>query len=113
MQLEEQINRIKRRMDVARKQAKADLVIRNAKLVNVFLKSVQPRDVAVADGIVAGVYPAGEGPEAEREVDAKGKYLIPGLIDAHTPVSYTHLPATIHSTPTIPMRPKTTDIFPT
>ena len=93
MQLEEQINRIKRRMDVARKQAKADLVIRNAKLVNVFLKSVQPRDVAVADGIVAGVYPAGEGPEAEREVDAKGKYLIPGLIDAHTHVEMAYVSA--------------------
>lgn len=37
MQLEAQIAKIKRRMDVAHKQAKADLVIRNANLVNVFL----------------------------------------------------------------------------
>ena len=93
MQLEAQIAKIKRRMDVAHKQAKADLVIRNANLVNVFLKSVALRDVAISDGVVAGIFPAGEGPEAERLVDAQGRYLIPGLIDAHTHVEMAYVSA--------------------
>ena len=93
MQLEAQIAKIKRRMDVAHKQAKADLVIRNANLVNVFLKSVALRDVAISDGVVAGIFPAGEGPEAEKLVDAQGRYLIPGLIDAHTHVEMAYVSA--------------------
>lgn len=95
MQLEEKIAVMKRRMDVAHKLAKADLVIQNANVVNVFLKKTELRDVAVCDGIVAGLFPAGEGPQAEKTVDAQGKYLLPGLIDAHTHVEMAYAsPAT-------------------
>ena len=30
-------------------------------------------------------------PKAENYIDATGKYVLPGLIDCHVPVSYTHL----------------------
>ncbi len=93
MHLEEQMKKISRRMDVARKRGKADLTIRNARLVNVFLRTEELSDVAVCDGIVAGTYPAGEGPEAEREIDAAGLYMIPGLIDAHTHVEMAYVSA--------------------
>lgn len=93
MQLEKQMKQIARRMDVARKTAKADLTVRNARVVNVFLREVQLQDVAVADGIIAGVYPAGEGPAAEKEIDAGGLYMIPGLIDAHTHVEMAYVSA--------------------
>lgn len=93
MDFESQVEKMKRRMDVARKLTKADLLIRNANLVNVFLKKVQLRDVAVADGVVAGLFPAGEGPDADRVVEANGRYLIPGLIDAHTHVEMSYASA--------------------
>lgn len=84
--LQELVGQMKRRMDVAHKEASADLLIRNANVVNVFLKQVIPGDVAVCDGHIAGIFPAGEGPEAEKVIDAQGEYLLPGLIDAHTHV---------------------------
>lgn len=93
MQLEKQMKQIARRMDVARKKEKADLTVRNARVVNVFLREVQLQDVAVSDGVIAGVYPAGEGPAAEKEIDAGGLYMIPGLIDAHTHVEMAYVSA--------------------
>lgn len=93
MQLETQMKKIARRMDVARKIAQGDLTIRNARVVNVFLRTEELQDVAVADGIIAGIYPAGEGPAGEREIDAQGRYLIPGLIDAHTHVEMAYVSA--------------------
>ena len=47
--------------------------------------------MAVAGGVIAGVYPAGEDISAEKETDAEGKYLIPGLIDAHTHVEMAYV----------------------
>ncbi len=57
----------------------AALVIKNAKIVNVFTEEIIEGDVAMRDGIIIGV-----GSYTGRvEIDAKGGYLCPGLIDAH------------------------------
>ena len=71
---------------VAQGQAPAELVIRNARLVNVCTGEIQyPMDVAAAMGRIAYV-----GPDAAhcvgkdtRVVDAGGRYLAPGLLDGH------------------------------
>lgn len=50
-------------------------------------KAVFPGSVLVEDGLIAGVYPAGEQPpafEGTTVIDAKNGYLLPGGIDAHT-----------------------------
>jgi adenine deaminase len=63
----------------------ADLLIKNGSLVNVITREVYKADVAVADGLIAAVgdlEPGAIGP-ATRIVDAGGKYLAPGFIDAH------------------------------
>ncbi len=63
-----------------------DLAIKNAKLVNVFTGEVYPATVFVYDGCIAHVEYNNleEGLDKVKEVvDAEGKYLIPGLIDAH------------------------------
>lgn len=71
---------------VAAGRAPADLVIRGGTLVNVQSREVLPGwQVAIADGRFAYVGPdashcIGEGTEV---VDAKGRYLIPGLCDGH------------------------------
>ena len=57
----------------------AALVIKNAKIVNVFTEEIIEGDVAMRDGIIIGV-----GAYSGRvEIDAKGGYLCPGLIDGH------------------------------
>ena len=57
----------------------AALVIKNAKIINVFTEEIIEGDVAMRDGIIIGV-----GSYSGRvEIDAKGGYLCPGLIDAH------------------------------
>lgn len=57
----------------------AALVVKNAKIVNVFTEEILEGDVAMRDGIIIGV-----GSYTGRvEIDAKGGYLCPGLIDGH------------------------------
>lgn len=70
---------LKTRIDAANKKRKADLVIRHASIVNVFTKSLTTGDVAISDGIIVGI---GEY-EGIEEIDATGKFIAPGLIDAH------------------------------
>jgi len=65
---------------VARGDAPADLVLRNTRLVNVYSGEIYPTDVAIQGARIAGI---GAGYEAVREIDLKGGYLAPGLIDAH------------------------------
>ena len=65
---------------VARGDAPADLVLRNAQLVNVYSGEIYPTDVAIQGARIAGI---GAGYEAVREIDLGGGYLAPGLIDAH------------------------------
>ena len=63
-----------------------DLAIKNAQLLNVFTGEVYPATVFVYDGAIAHVEYKNleEGlDKVKNVVDAEGKYLIPGLIDAH------------------------------
>ncbi|MCK3776937.1 adenine deaminase [Ensifer sesbaniae] len=73
-------------VDVAMGRKPADLVIRNGKWVNVYSGEIIPgTDIAVKAGRFAYVGPdAGHTIGAETKVvDAAGRYLVPGLCDAH------------------------------
>ena len=61
-------------------QEKADLVLKNAEVVDVFTEETHRADVAVCDGIIAGI---GSYYEGKEEIDLKGMYLMPGFMDAH------------------------------
>lgn len=74
------INAIKKRIQAAKKEIPADLVLRNAQVVNVFSNTVQVKDVAVYDGVIVGV---GKDYNGTRDVDLTGKFIVPGLIDGH------------------------------
>jgi len=67
----------------ARGDAPADLVFRNGRVVNVLTGEMEEVDVAVRDGLVAGL---GEGYGGREVVDLEGRYLVPGLLDAHVHV---------------------------
>lgn len=71
---------LERTIALARGEGQADLLIRNCRLVDVLAGRVHPAEVAVAGGIVVGLDP---GYHASRTIDLGGRYLAPGLIDAH------------------------------
>ncbi|MFT3690596.1 adenine deaminase [Paenirhodobacter sp.] len=71
---------------VAAGRAPADLVIRGGRWVNVQSREVlDGYDIAVAEGRFAAIAPdlsAAIGPQTE-VIEARGRYMIPGLIDGH------------------------------
>src|SRR2546426_116486 len=76
-----------RRLAVARGDEPADLVIRGGRVLSVFTREWLDADVAVVDGWVAGL-----GDYRGREVlDADGRFVIPGFIDAHMHLESTKL----------------------
>lgn len=58
-------------------EQKPDLVLRNARVVNVFTGEILTGDIAIKDGYIAAVG------SYEGGVDLGGRYVVPGLIDAH------------------------------
>ena len=84
---------LKRRIDLATGQKKADLVVRNARVVNVFSGEIHKSDVAIADGIFVGFGPTEEykAHEHQNVIDAQGRFMCPGLIDGHIHLESTFL----------------------
>lgn len=70
---------LKKLIDVAAGRIPADLVIKNCKVMNVFSGEITSGDIAVSDGMIAGIGTY----EGKETVDAKGRYAAPGLIDSH------------------------------
>lgn len=68
------------RIAVARGDVPAQLVLRNAQLVNVLSGEIYRTDIVIADGDVVALE---SGYEAEQVIDLDGKFVCPGFIDAH------------------------------
>ena len=66
-------------ISVAAGREKADLVLKNAKYLNVFSNEFLCGDIAVANGLIAGVGKY----DGKIEIDVSGKLVLPGFIDAH------------------------------
>ena len=60
-----------------------DLVIKNARVVNVINGEIKEADVYVTDGFITHVAYEPCDLKAKEVYDAKGKYLAPGLVDSH------------------------------
>lgn len=58
----------------------ADLVFKNASVVDVFCRRIRKCDVAIQNGIIAGL---GEDYHGTEERDVEGLFLLPGLINSH------------------------------
>lgn len=72
--------RLVERLEVARGDKPADLLLTNVQLVNVFTGEIYPTSIAISSTHIVGV---GDGYEAVETVDLGGRYVAPGLIDAH------------------------------
>ncbi len=91
------MDQLQKRIQVARGELPADLLLRNAQLVNVCSGECYFADVAIVDGIVVGVYTRGDASlklksyHAHEERDLQGRWLAPGLIDGHMHIESTML----------------------
>ena len=63
------------RIQVARGLLPADLLLRNARLVNVCSNECYPADVAIAKGSIAGISSPGSGYSGLQDVDLEGRWL--------------------------------------
>jgi adenine deaminase len=68
-------------ISVAKGELPADLILANARVVNVFNGEIEAGNVAISGGRIAGV---GDYQQAKQVMDLGGRYLAPGLIDGHT-----------------------------
>ena len=71
---------LERVIDVAKGAEKADLVIKNAKVINVFTEEIYDADVAIVGDKIVGV---GRDYHGEKEIDINGAYISPAFIDGH------------------------------
>jgi len=68
-----------RRLAVARGDEPAELVVRGGRVFSVFTREWLETDVAIVDGHIAGLGDY----EGTDELDATGRYVVPGFVDAH------------------------------
>lgn len=78
---------LKKRIKVAKKEIKADIVVKNGKILNVFTGDITEGDIAISDGVIAGVGKY----DGEEIIDAKDKVIVPGFIDGHMHIESTML----------------------
>jgi adenine deaminase len=72
---------LKELISVARGKTPADLLLKNARIVNTFIGEIEQADVAIYGDRIAGV---GDYGKAKEFIDLQGKFLAPGLINGHT-----------------------------
>lgn len=66
----------------------ADLVFKNGKIVDVYQGTLFDGDVAIKDGLIAGI---GENYDGQEVIDLEGKYIAPGLIEPHIHVESSYV----------------------
>ncbi len=69
----------KRLINAAAGRIEPDLVLKNARIVNVFTEEIEAADIAVCDGVIVGLGKY----RSSNEVDLKGKIVCPGFMDGH------------------------------
>jgi adenine deaminase len=72
--------RIERQIDQALGRLPADLVVRNARILNLVTGELQAGDIAVCGSRIVGTFDSYRGVE---EIDAQGRFAVPGFIDSH------------------------------
>ncbi|WP_416148853.1 adenine deaminase [Salipaludibacillus sp. HK11] len=90
--------KLSERIQVSNKLLPADVVIKNGKIVNVFTMEIENGDVAIYDGMIVGI---GEY-SGTTEVDATGKFIVPGLIDGHVHIESSMVPPSHFSHVVVP-----------
>jgi len=74
---------------LARGAEPAEILLVDARIVNVYTGEIYPADIALADGRIAGI---GTGYTARQVVDLGGRFVCPGFIDAHVHIESSMVP---------------------
>jgi adenine deaminase len=83
---------------IARGDAKADLLIAHARLVNVFNGEIETRNIALANGRIVGFGDY----DAKEVLDVQGSYVAPGFIDPHVHIESSMLSITEFARAVVP-----------
>lgn len=78
---------LKKIIDTAAGRIKADTVIKNCRVINVYTGKIEESDIAISDGFIAGTGNYG----GIKEIDAGGKFAAPGFIDSHIHIESSYL----------------------
>jgi adenine deaminase len=72
--------RLERRFDQALGNAPADLVVKNARILDLVTGEPAQGDIAICGEVIVGTHERYAGAE---EIDAGGRFVVPGFIDSH------------------------------
>ncbi len=81
---------LRKRILVAGHKLPADIVVKQGKILNVFTGEFMEGDVAIVDGVIAGIGSY----EGNEIIDAQGKIIVPGFIDGHVHIESSMLTPT-------------------
>ena len=87
MHLSAPVAGLARKIGLALGEIRADVLLKNARLVNVLSGDIHDADIAIADGIVIGFGDY----QADTVIDCQGRHVSPGLIDGHIHIESTLL----------------------
>ena len=79
---------LKERIEVAKGEREGDVLLKNAKIVNVFDLSIEEGDIIIYEGEIVGI---GDYKLAKETYDLRGYYVSPGLFDSHMHIESTLL----------------------
>ncbi|MGL4606560.1 MAG: adenine deaminase [Eubacteriaceae bacterium] len=77
--MENKIIELKQKIAFATGNRKVDLLLKNAKIVNVFTEEIIQGDIAISGDTIIGI----GNYKAKKEIDCQGQIIAPGFIDAH------------------------------
>jgi adenine deaminase len=92
------IKTMKRRIESASKREKADLVIKNGKIIDVFNHQIYQADVAITDGVIVGI----GNYDGNEIIDANNHFICPSFIDSHVHIESSMVPPQEFSKVVIP-----------
>ena len=88
--MKERIEQLKRQLEAAGGLRKADLLLTNLQLVDVYTEEIRPASISIYDGHIVAIDPD-PAVGAEQVIDCGGQYAVPGFMDAHVHVETTLL----------------------
>lgn len=88
--MKERIEQLKRQLEAAGRLRKADLLLTNLQLVDVYTEEIRPASISIYDGHIVAIDPD-PAVGAEQVIDCGGQYAVPGFMDAHVHVETTLL----------------------
>jgi len=77
-------------VNIASAQKKGSVLIKNATVITVTNGDMEGTDILVKDGVITEIGKALKAPKGAEVVDATGKFVLPGIIDAHSHLAITN-----------------------